>query len=206
MYIYVYTVCKYKVTVFCVILFREIETSTFHNVRWLFQLGWMFERAAWFFQTHQQQRHQQQQQAEVSTVVGVRKIGVVELNSLDPDEPKAMAACAKVDDVDCKYFNKKGKKYKVACGCWVGWFSFLGAFERMWICDIWDFLPVRVTCEQNHRIYRDIHYSYRENLRQYNMASFWTWDFCLQVAMILFPKSAFEMLLERQSDDRSPTN
>ena len=53
-------------------------------------------------------------------MVGVRKIGVVELNSLDPDEPKAMAACAKVDDVDCKYFSKKGKKYKVACGCWVG--------------------------------------------------------------------------------------
>ena len=147
----------------------------------------MFETVGWFFQTHQQQRQQQQQQqqpqSEVSTVVGVRKIGVVELNSLDPDEPKAMAACAKVDDVDCKYFSKKGKKYKVACGCWVGWFSFLGAFWQ----DL-DFLPVRVTCEQNHRIYRDIQYSYRENLRQYNMASFWAWDFCLQVVMILFPK------------------
>ena len=65
---------------------------------------------------------------------------------------------------------------------------FLELFERMWICDIWDFLPVRVSCEQNHRIYRDIQYSYRENLGQYNMASLWTWDFCLQVAMILFPK------------------
>ena len=83
---------------------------------------------------------------------------------------------------------------------------FLELFERMWICDIWDFLPVRVTCEQNQRIYRDTEYSYRENLRQYNMASFWAWDFCLQVVMILFPKSAFEMLLERQSDDRSRTN
>lgn len=70
--------------------------------------------------TNNNHHHQQQQQAEVSTVVGVRKIGVVELNSLDPDEPKAMAACAKVDDVDCKYFTKKGKKYKVSCGCWVG--------------------------------------------------------------------------------------
>ena len=62
-------------------------------------------------------------------MMGVRKMGDLGHDSLDPDEPKAMAACGKVDDVDCKYFKKKGKKYKVACGCWVGGFFFLELLE-----------------------------------------------------------------------------
>ena len=134
--------------------------------------------------------------------MGVRKMGDLGHDSLDPDEPKAMAACGKVDDVDCKYFKKKGKKYKVACGCWVGGFFFLELLEGYGYL-IWylRFLPVRIPCEQKHRIYR------------YTVPGKYTtveYGLILEIYVLLQVATCFLRVpltrLEKQSDDRRQTN